>query len=118
MMNLKWNDCKGDQWCTFLNVDLSHSHFDDMEGVYIIWYWDNDEPVTIRIGQGIIKDRLNKHREDPEILEYEEKNMYVTWARIDMSEQNAVEKYLADTLRPLVGENFPDVYPKEVNLPW
>jgi len=117
-MNLKWNDCKGDQWCPFLDVDLNHSHFNDMEGVYIIWYWDNDKPVTVRIGQGIIKDRLSEHRKDPEILEYEDKDMYVTWARIGMSEQDAVEKYLADTLEPLVGESFPDVYPREVNLPW
>jgi len=29
-----------------------------------------------------------------------------------------VEKYLADTLSPVVGERFPDRTPIKVNLPW
>lgn len=29
-----------------------------------------------------------------------------------------VEKYLANTLNPVVGERFPERTPIEVNLPW
>jgi hypothetical protein len=32
--------------------------------------------------------------------------------------RNGVERYLANTLRPIVGSAFPDVPPIEVNLPW
>ena len=29
--------CQGDVWGTLMDVDLGHAHFNNMEGVYIIW---------------------------------------------------------------------------------
>ncbi len=48
-MQLQWQKCVGDVWGELLYVDLSHPHFNNMEGVYIIW--QNGGPI-VRIGQG------------------------------------------------------------------
>lgn len=37
-MNLIWNKWGGDKWCPFLTVNLDHSLFQSVEGVYIIWH--------------------------------------------------------------------------------
>ncbi|MHA1329889.1 MAG: hypothetical protein ACTSR2_02315 [Candidatus Hodarchaeales archaeon] len=118
-LNLTWNQCKGDVWCGLFGVDLAHSHFDEMEGVYIIWYWQNENvPVTVRVGQGVIRDRLAQHRNDPEILANKQYNLFVTWARVAQSQRDGVERYLGETLKPKVGSRLPDIPPIEVNLPW
>lgn len=96
-----------------MNVNLNHSHFDEMEGVYIIW--QQSGPV-IRIGQGIIKDRIADHRITQAITRYD--NLHVTWAPVSTSYRDGVERYLADTLNPIVGDVFPDTNPIAVNLPW
>ena len=116
-MWLTWNTCKGNVWCGLGSVDLNHKHFDDMEGVYIIWC-GGDEPATIRVGQGVIRDRLRAHRNDEDIQAYKDLVLYVTWALVAPSYRDGVEAYLADILEPLVGERFPDRTQIEVNLPW
>jgi hypothetical protein len=118
-MVLKWGKCEGHAWCSLLKVDLSCEYFDDLEGVYIIWYGDNPYGSTVRVGQGFIKDRLTDHKEDPEILEY--KPLYVTWARVKAgSDRDGIERYLGETLVPLTPKEprFPNVEPISVNLPW
>ena len=52
-MNVEWVKCQGDVWCSLATVNLQHSHFDGLEGVYIIWH-AGDTPATVRVGQGII----------------------------------------------------------------
>jgi hypothetical protein len=68
-MKLSWNKCKGGIWCSLNTVDLEDSHFDGMEGVYVIWH-DGQTPKTVRVDQGIIRDRLAAHRTDKEIQFY------------------------------------------------
>lgn len=114
-MNLTWGTC-GDNgsWCGFLTVNLEHKYFDGKEGVYIIW--QRRGPI-IRIGQGIIRDRLLEHRKDSTIISYP--NLLVTWAVVPTESRDGVERYLSNQLNPLVGKRFPvDVAPIEVNLPW
>ena len=60
---MTWNRCQGDGWCLLDTVDLTHSHFDGMEGVYVIWH-GGQSPWTVRVGQGVIRDRLQAHRND------------------------------------------------------
>jgi hypothetical protein len=85
---------------------------------YIIWHEGNPSRV-VRLGQGDIKDRLSKHRCDKEILAYNQKGMLrVTWASVPSGQRDAVERYLANTWNPLVGDCFPDVEPIAVNSPW
>lgn len=114
-MNLNWGTC-GDNgsWCGFLTVNLEHPHFNEKEGVYIIW--QSKGPV-IRVGQGVIRDRLTEHRRDGLITTYN--NLFVTWAVVPAGQRNGIERYLAERLKPIVGEQFlisePPVY---VNLPF
>jgi len=112
-MNLIWQQCSGNEWGTLLGVDLNHVHFNNMEGVYIIW--QGNGPV-IRVGQGNIKDRLYHHRNDPKITQHQ--SLYVTWAPVQSLYRDGVERYLANTLRPIVGDVFPNAIPKPVSLPW
>ncbi|MGB6377718.1 MAG: hypothetical protein WBG24_13445 [Syntrophobacteria bacterium] len=62
---LEWNKCKAGTWCIIAELDLDHEHFDDMEGVYVIWYGE-ESAVTLRVGQGYIKDCLAKELSDKE----------------------------------------------------
>ena len=112
-MQLAWQKCQGDVWGPLLNLDLSHPHFNNMEGVYIIWQANG--PV-IRVGQGIIQDRLYEHRNNTDITEYS--SLHVTWAPVGSLHRDGVERYLANILKPIVGDAFPNVAPTQVSLPW
>lgn len=117
MVNLNWIKCNNGGWCKLLTVNLEHDHFNNMEGVYIIWH-AGPNPATVRVGQGIIKDRLDSHRNDDDILSFENLELFVTWASVSDISRDGVEKFLADTLNPRVGSKFPDVNSTPVNLPW
>lgn len=116
-MILSWVKCSNDVWCALINLNLNHEHFDSMEGVYIIWHGDPN-PATVRVGQGIIKDRLLGHRQDPAILAFKNHGLFVTWAKLTASSRDGVERFLAEKLNPKVGARFPDAMPLEVNFPW
>lgn len=115
-MQLNWQKCKGDVWCGLLTVDLQHSHFDNREGVYIIWH-GGQNPRTVRVGQGDIRDRLGAHRRDDAVLAYKEHGLYATWADVPKASQDGVERYLAEQLTPMVGQIFPEAEAIQVNLP-
>lgn len=116
-MTLSWNKCTGNQWCPLNTVNLDHPLFDGMEGVYIIWH-GGQKAATVRVGQGVIRDRLREHRKDKDVQAYSEQGLYVTWAAVAAGDRDGVEAYLAYRLKPLEGERFPDRPPVEVNLPW
>ncbi len=82
-----------------------------MKGVYIIW--SND--TVVRLGSGIIKDRIRDHRTNTQITKYPD--LKVTWAKVNANQMEGVEKYLAETLNPKIGDRFPDRTPIKVNLP-
>ena len=84
-----------------------------MEGVYVIWQGNGS---VIRVGQGKIKDRLAEHRANPAITKYD--NLYVTWAPVYAQYRDGIERHLANVLKPLVGDAFPNANPIAVNLPW
>ena len=110
-INLNWIKCTNNIWCDFLKLDLDNDHFNNINGVYIIF---NSEKV-IRVGSGNIKDRISAHRNDEEINKF--KNLKVTWAKVEDVYLYNVEKYLSLQYNIEVGERFPDVKPIEVNLP-
>ena len=121
MLTLNWfcSDSSNQNYRLF-NVDLSHSHFDDLEGVYIIWRAHGIKPVAVYAGQGIIKNRLRVHRNNPDILQYhsEKTPLYVAWAEVPWEYRTGVEMYLHDELTPLVGEPPQgNPTPLRVNLP-
>ena len=118
---LNWIKCKGggrpgDHWCNLLRVKLDGVHFNNMEGVYVIWHGGQD-PTCLRVGQGFIRERLAAHRQDPGISAYRKYGLYATWAPVAASHRDGVERYLAETLVPKIGGRFPEVNPIKVNLP-
>jgi len=114
-MQLVWIKC-GDDWCLLNTVNLQHHNLNGVEGVYMIWYRGPNNPV-VRVGQGVIRDRLAAHRKDAAVQAYADRTLPVTWAVVPAAQRDGVEKFLADQYSPLVGERFPDRIPIGVNLP-
>ena len=116
-MAVVWKKCGSDShWCSLDRLKLEDLDYD---GVYIIWFGGNPG-LTVRIGNGNIKDRLGKHRKDKEITAHAiNGDLKVTWAAVpSLSDRKGIESFLADRYPPLVGERFPDVDPIRVNLPF
>ena len=117
-LELNWTRCQGDVWCKLNSVNLEHAHFNNKPcGVYIIWH-GGTKPWAVYVGQGDIKERIAKHRKDPDIQQYEHLGLYVTWATVQEYYRNGVEAYLANQWRPIVGRHYPQVDPITVNSPW
>ena len=121
MLTLEWfyRDSFNQDYRLF-DVDLNSSDFADLEGVYIIWFAPSIIPVSVYIGQGIIKNRLYAHRRDPRILQYnsQTKPLYVAWAEVSWVYRTGVEMFLHNELNPLVGEPPQgNPTPVPVNLP-
>lgn len=116
MLQVKWMKCGDDgHWCNLKTLNLDNN---TTKGVYIIWHEGNPGRV-VRIGQGDIADRLKVHRNDDEILGYEEfGTLRVTWAAVSAAQRDGVEVYLSDRYPPLVGDVFPDAESIAVNSPW
>lgn len=115
-MLLEWVKCEGDVWCSFERLDLSNVI---SFGVYVIWKPPAlalSTPQVIRVGQGNIAERIAAHRLDPEITQYGP-GLLVTWAEVLGYYVDGVEAFLAQQLRPAVGDRFPLAPPIAVNLP-
>ena len=118
-LSIFWMKCKNNAWCSLHHVDLSHNYYDNFEGIYIIWYWDNfGNPVTVKVGQGNIRNRITAHRSNPQIQGYAHLNLRVTWTAIPSSLLDGVEAYLGKVLKPRVGLLFPNAKPIPVTLPF
>ena len=115
-MNANWIKCKAGNWCPLETLDLDS--VGDVAGVYMIWHEGNPRRV-VRIGQGVIKDRLCAHRNDKDVLAYNKfGTLRVTWAAVPLLIRGGVERHLANAWSPLVGSAFPNVLPIAVNSPW
>lgn len=117
-MTLNWVRPNGGGWFQLCNLDFSHQYFNGREGVYVIWC-AGQVPHAVRVGQGIIGDRLGKHSSDSAILAYSRRGtLYVTWADVrNQRDRDGIERYLANQLNPFVGDAFPNAIPIAVNLP-
>ena len=112
-MNLEWNKC-GTDWCDFFAVDLADSHFDNLEGVYIIW---SSSGLAEYVGQGKIRDQIQVHRNQKVFLDLKKEVLYVTWAQLNKIHRDNVERFLANTLSPCISSFHPKAVPLVVNLP-
>lgn len=116
MANLSWIKCTGGADCGFFSLNTASITATD--GVYIIWH-TGPTPRVVRVGQGNIADRINAHRQDPQITQFKQFPMYVTWASVPAkSQRDGIERFLYDSCNPRVGERAPNVAPIAVNLPW
>lgn len=123
-LQLRWLQRKtphpttGSRWCEFQLLDASS--LGEIRGVYIIWKAKvGSDYRAVYVGQGDIADRLSVHQNRSDINAHQsgEYTLYVTCARVPEPQIDGVERYLADTLDPLIGEKHPDVDPIRVNLP-
>lgn len=113
MIKLEWVKTTDYQWANLERINLSGVK---TTGVYIIWH-GGSTPRAVRLGQGDIASRVGFHKNDSQILAYRNSGLYVTWATLPQAYLNGVERYLAETYHPLVGDRFPDVPAILVNLP-
>lgn len=112
-LDLFWKRCGDDRhYCDLLTLKLENI---SDAGVYVIWHEGNPSRV-VRVGQGDVAARLATHRRDTEIVNYGK--LRVTWAVVPASHRDGVERYLADTWHPLVGDAFPVATPIAVNSPF
>lgn len=115
MPTVQWIKSQSKTWLKLHSVNLESV---TARGVYVIWH-AGEPSRTVRVGQGDIASRLNAHRRDQEISRYARfGELYVTWATVPESQMDGVERYLAETLAPQVGDAFPDCLPIAVNGPW
>ncbi len=115
-LSIYWNRCEGDVWGELFAVNLNDPHFDNLEGVYMVWLGGN-KPAAICAGSGLIREKLAERREQPEIQALREKSLLVTWAKVDRPSREGVERWLLDNLRPKIANRVPESLPVEVNLP-
>lgn len=115
-VHVTWGKCSSGHWCKLNSVNLSSQAFDG-KGNYAIWH-GGAKPAVVYVGQGVIRDRLSDHRDDPRIQAYAKRELYVTWATVKADKRDGVEVYLARKYSPLVGDRHPDATPISINSPW
>jgi CheY-like chemotaxis protein len=115
---VQWEKCKRGTWCILSELDLDHGHFNDIEGVYVIWQGE-ENPVALRADQGLIRECLAKERNDKDLLaDREQHEIYVTWAAVNPRFRDGVVRYIKEALKLELENSYPDVPPIGVNLPW
>jgi hypothetical protein len=106
----------GQHWCDLYRVPVTHEHFNDVGGVYVIWH--NGHNPVLRVGQGYIRTELSTLKLDPRIRAIAaESPVFASWAQVDRKVRDGVERYLIDMLGPQIAAEDPDAKPIEVNLP-
>ena len=115
-MPVRWLKCNDDDWCPLNTVKLSHAHFDNMAGVYIIWHGGR-EPGVLSVGQGYVREKLAAAKRDPAIQAYRRLRLYVTWARVAARYRNGVVAFLASHYQPKLWKPAPFAEPIPVDLP-
>ncbi len=116
-LNVNWMACTGNTWCKLDRLNLEHEHFSNLHGVYLIWH-GGPEPKVVYVGRGRIKERLEEHRTNEEVQQYNDHNLFVTWANIGVFERAGVEAYLIDMYAPLENKQMPKVPRIPVNSPF
>ena len=120
MVRLDWGGPGSNVWHP-LNTDFSDV---GGTGVYIV---RQTTGKTVIVGQGAIRDRLSALQRDGKVLCYDNPGspLLATWAVIQGLKQtkmlyatqlDGIERYLAETLNPLIGDSHPDVAPVPVPL--
>ena len=131
MVTLRWQRCiKNSLWCQFneklLNDGRLETRLGDysvgISGVYIIWTGTDNNRTVLKVGSGIIKDKLAADLKNPDIQAHKPTRLYVTWASTlsaigSEKIQKGMEKFLEIVFKPKLVEGLPDVDLVMVNLP-
>lgn len=113
MLHFRWAKPEEKGWHALKSVDLENAK---IYGVYVIWH-EGDPGRVVSVGQGNIRDRLKFQRRNPEVQKFAKYGeLRVMWAAVPGHQVDGVERYLAERLRPLIGDVRPDATPIAVNL--
>jgi hypothetical protein len=115
-MKLTWMTCRSGTWTKLNDVELNLTHFDNLEGVYVIWNGPEDG-AYVRIGQGKIRDKLRRHQKDPEVQAFNKQALFVTWTSVPERFRDGVEAFLIQELKPKLGSMPRNIDLIPVNLP-
>ena len=88
-------------------------------GVYVIWKPDLPYSRVFYVGQGEnCAERLIAHKNDQRIITRAPlSSLHAAWAVVIPFYRDGVERFLADTLNPIVGDRHPLANPVSVNRP-
>jgi len=87
-------------------------------GIYLIWSGEERlETVYVGISKDDIAGKLGEHQKDVNILKCARSGLYVSWADLQEDCLQGMERYFADTLRPLVKHAYSNDKHIEGNLP-
>jgi len=131
MMTVHWQKCiKNSFWCQLneklLNDGRLEARLGDysvgVSGVYIIWTGTENNRTVLKVGSGIIKDKLAADLKNPDIQAHKPTRLYVTWASTlsaigSEKIQKGIEKFLEIVFKPKLVEYLPEVDLVMVNLP-
>ena len=131
MMTVHWQKCiKNSLWCQFneklLNDGRLEARLGDysvgISGVYIIWTGTDNNRTVLKVGSGIIKDKLAADLKNPDIQAHKPTRLYVTWASTlsaigSEKIQKGMEKFLEIVFKPKLVEYSPEVDLVMINLP-
>lgn len=121
MVRLDWGEPASDVWRP-LRTD-----FADVGGTGVFIVRQANGPAVI-VGQGDLADRLSALQKDARVLCYEsaDRPLLATWAVIQgltqtkmlyATQLDGIERYLAETLQPLIEKAHANVAPVPVPLP-
>jgi hypothetical protein len=117
-MQLNWQKCQGEVWCKLNFVNLEHSLFNNLEGIYVIWH-GGEKPATVFVGKGAIREKITQHRSDERIQKpYAELGLFATWAPVPPESRAGIEAFLIDKLTPIIRDQIAPAEPIPINLPW
>ena len=131
MMTVHWQRCiKNSLWCQLNEKLLNDGRLEvrlgdysvGVSGVYIIWTGTDNNHTVLKVGSGIIKDKLAADLKNPEIQTHKPTRLYVTWASTlsaigSEKIQKGMEKFLEIVFKPKLVEYSPEVDLVMINLP-
>lgn len=131
MMTVHWQKCiKNSLWCQFNEKLLNDGRLEvrlgdysvGISGVYIIWTGTDNNRTVLKVGSGIIKDKLAADLKNPDIQAHKPTRLYVTWASTlsaigSEKIQKGMEKFLEIVFKPKLVEYSPEVDLVMINLP-
>ena len=121
-LTLNWQHIDNkNEYLRLKDVLLDTPYFDCLRGVYIIWCQDESRAITVYAGQAkqdLIRDRLYACRSDLQIREHAATHtLYVAVAAVT-DDTDGIERFLHDSLNPLVRDCTPNSDSISVNLPF
>jgi hypothetical protein len=115
--NLNWHKCPQNTWYRFLELSFEADFLAGLEGVYMIWH-GGDHPAVVCVGQGNIKEELVKRQSDLEVLKFQDKGLFVSWAEVCSFYREGAQRYLMNLWQPKLSEAHLNFLPIKVNSPW